>query len=90
MINRTVAALKSWADEHREWIIIGVALPAGTAAGEYVRRTPTRGTAARRLMRAVWAAVPGTITGLGELASTVSLSSSSSITRIVAMRTSPG
>ena len=37
MINRTVAALKRWADEHREWIIIGVALPAGTAAGALAR-----------------------------------------------------
>jgi delta24-sterol reductase len=32
-IGRPTAALKRWADEHREWIIIGVALPAGTAAG---------------------------------------------------------
>jgi len=30
---RLTEALKRWADEHREWIIIGVALPAGTAAG---------------------------------------------------------
>jgi delta24-sterol reductase len=30
-------ALKAWADEHREWIIIGVALPAGTAAGAVER-----------------------------------------------------
>ena len=33
MIGKGVDALKRWADEHREWIIIGVALPAGTAAG---------------------------------------------------------
>lgn len=32
-IGRPTEALKRWADEHREWIIIGVALPAGTAAG---------------------------------------------------------
>jgi len=32
MIRRAVDALKRWADEHREWIVIGVALPAGTAA----------------------------------------------------------
>jgi delta24-sterol reductase len=32
MIGRAIDSLKRWADEHREWIIIGVALPAGTAA----------------------------------------------------------
>lgn len=37
MIGRALDALKSWADEHREWIIIGVALPAGTAAGAVER-----------------------------------------------------
>jgi delta24-sterol reductase len=31
-IGKPTDALKRWADEHREWIIIGVALPAGTAA----------------------------------------------------------
>ena len=37
MIRGAVEALKSWADAHREWIIIGVALPAGTAAGAFER-----------------------------------------------------
>ena len=37
MINRAVNALKRWADAHREWIIIGVALPAGTAVGAVER-----------------------------------------------------
>ena len=32
MIGRVLEALKRWADAHREWIIIGVALPAGTVA----------------------------------------------------------
>lgn len=32
MIGRALEALKRWADAHREWIIIGVALPAGTVA----------------------------------------------------------
>ncbi len=30
MIGRAIDSLKRWADERREWIIIGVALPAGT------------------------------------------------------------
>lgn len=30
MIGRAKDALKRWADSHREWIIIGVAIPAGT------------------------------------------------------------
>jgi delta24-sterol reductase len=34
---RVTEALRRWADEHREWIIIGVALPAGTAAGAVER-----------------------------------------------------
>jgi delta24-sterol reductase len=33
MLTKALEALKDWADEHREWIIIGVALPAGTVAG---------------------------------------------------------
>lgn len=37
MIGRAVAALERWADTHREWIIIGVALPAGTAASAFER-----------------------------------------------------
>lgn len=37
MIGRAADVLKRWADEHREWIIIGVALPAGTAAGALER-----------------------------------------------------
>ena len=37
MLNKAVEALKRWADEHREWIIIGVALPAGTTAGAVER-----------------------------------------------------
>lgn len=37
LIKNAVDALKRWADEHREWIIIGVALPAGTAAGAVER-----------------------------------------------------
>ncbi|MGB5348236.1 MAG: FAD-binding oxidoreductase [Polyangiales bacterium] len=36
-IGRLTETLKRWADEHREWIIIGVALPAGTAAGAVER-----------------------------------------------------
>ena len=37
MFGKAVDALKAWADRHREWIIIGVALPAGTAAGAVER-----------------------------------------------------
>jgi delta24-sterol reductase len=37
MIGKALDALKSWADDHREWIIIGVALPAGTVAGAIER-----------------------------------------------------
>ena len=37
MISRALGRLKHWADEHREWIIIGVALPAGTVAGALAR-----------------------------------------------------
>jgi delta24-sterol reductase len=37
MLDQAVNALKRWADEHREWIIIGIALPAGTAAGAVER-----------------------------------------------------
>ena len=37
MIAKAVDAMKRWADEHREWIIIGVALPAGTVAGAVER-----------------------------------------------------
>jgi delta24-sterol reductase len=37
MIRRTADALRRWADAHREWIIIGVALPAGTAASALER-----------------------------------------------------
>ena len=36
-IRKVTDALKRWADEHREWIIIGVALPAGTAASALER-----------------------------------------------------
>ena len=45
-IGRATDALRQWADEHREWIIIGVALPAGTAvatlerAKSWLRRSP--------------------------------------------------
>jgi delta24-sterol reductase len=37
MMGRAADALKRWADAHREWIIIGVALPAGTAASALER-----------------------------------------------------
>ncbi len=37
MIGRALERLRHWADEHREWIIIGVALPAGTVAGALER-----------------------------------------------------
>ena len=36
-MSRIVEAAKSWADTHREWIIIGVALPAGTIASAWGR-----------------------------------------------------
>ena len=37
MLDQAVDALRRWADAHREWIIIGVALPAGTLAGAVER-----------------------------------------------------
>jgi len=46
MIGRIADVLKRWADAHREWIIIGVALPTGTAASalerakSWFRRSP--------------------------------------------------
>ena len=36
-VERLKDSLKQWADDHREWIIIGVALPAGTAVGAIER-----------------------------------------------------
>ena len=36
-VERLKDSLKQWADDHREWIIIGVALPAGTVAGAIER-----------------------------------------------------
>ena len=57
MLDQAVDALRRWADAHREWIIIGVALPAGTLAGaverlkSFFRRTSKPSDHDERVMR---------------------------------------
>jgi hypothetical protein len=36
MISSALQTLKQWVDEHRGWIIIGVALPAGTSTISWI------------------------------------------------------